>query len=365
MSSLVTVLDHVQSEISDPDSPINMARGHRRRELKNHIEGCLHHVQQMNNILTAFNALSNVNGGTGSLWQKVRFGNGPMKDVAQIRLKISTYTTAITISLTLLSLGSRGEAERQLSRQLGELKGITESVNMLVAKLNATSYEGSIWTKCTDDDVGFWRDFRRQLIKKGYKSHVIRQHESLIQAYVRELDSRGVLNDQMRQCKSSVDAESDTENSQLPELETDQTDQVDTQTQGGVLEVGREESDILGLSPSQAGKLGEERPGNESSQVNSVLSSHVDQLQAKDSNQPLRIDKFPTEHEISNQDIDNLLDRESLAKARNEAFRELSSEERKVIITMQDPSGRKCSLPYFLVKTWDVSFRSTVTKIYV
>src|SRR5258707_932711 len=88
MSSLVTVLDHVQSEISDPDSPINMARGNRRKELKDHIEGCLRHVRQMNIILKNFNALSNVERGGGSLWQKVRFGNGVVKDIAQIRLKI-------------------------------------------------------------------------------------------------------------------------------------------------------------------------------------------------------------------------------------------------------------------------------------
>jgi hypothetical protein len=157
---LVTVLNDVQSEIADPDSPINMARGHRRKELKNHIEGCLLHVRQMNAILAKYNGLSDEERGHGSFWQKVRFGNGSVKDIAQIRLKIATYTNAITLSLTLLSLGERGDVERQLSRQRGELRGITESVNMVVAKLNATSCEGSIYSKYTDDDVGFWRNLR-------------------------------------------------------------------------------------------------------------------------------------------------------------------------------------------------------------
>ncbi|KAE9376423.1 hypothetical protein N431DRAFT_312807, partial [Stipitochalara longipes BDJ] len=192
MSNLVTVLDLVQSEISDPDSAINMVRGHRRKAIENQIEGCLRHVQQMNAILTKFNALSDIecSGTLWQSWQKVRFANGAVKDIAQVRLKISTYTTAIHMSLTLLSFGSRGEAERQLSRQRGELRGITESINMLVAKLNASSSEGSIWSKYTDDDVDFWRSIRRQLVKKGYKSRIIRNHESLIQAYVRELETR-------------------------------------------------------------------------------------------------------------------------------------------------------------------------------
>jgi hypothetical protein len=123
--SLVTVFNDDQSEISDPDYPINMARGHRRKELKNHIERCLLHVRQMNTISTKFNRLSDEERGRGSFWQKVRFGNGSVKDIAQIRLRISTYTNAINISLTILSLGSRRDVERQLSRQRGELRGIT------------------------------------------------------------------------------------------------------------------------------------------------------------------------------------------------------------------------------------------------
>ena len=67
-------------------------------------------------------------------------------------------------------------------------------------------------------------------MKKGYKSRVIRSHESLIHAYVRELDSRGVFNDEMRHSQSSVAAESDTGGSNLPELGADEVDlEVDAQ----------------------------------------------------------------------------------------------------------------------------------------
>lgn len=474
MASLVTVLNHVRSEISDPDSALSMARDHRRKELRNQIEGCFRHVRQINAILTKFNELSDVERGSGLLWQKVRFGNGGVKDIAQIRQKISTYTTAITMSLTLLSLGSRGEVERQLSRQRGELRGITESVNMLVAKLNAPSYEGSIWTKCTDDDPRFWRDFRRQLVRKGYRSRVIRSHECLIQAYVRELDSRGVLNGEIKHTQSSIDTEPDTEDPRLPELSADQDGlKVDLQHQDEVSEIGREEEDTSGHSVDQGDWLGEENTGNEARNyreptvedfeellesdqvqgedsalllsdgryedeetwqggetlvqahfspntfemaqrleylerlgreqqqllqtmrhgenttrelirvyttqpsppnrhhVNLMPSSPVDQTHAGDSDrrlltepQSLIIDNTSTTGEMFNQDVDAPIDGEGLANARDEAFRALSSEERKVIITLQDPSGRRYSFPYVRVKTWDVSFRSPVANIY-
>ncbi len=60
-------------------------------------------------------------------------------------------------------------------------------------------------------------------------------------------------------------------------------------------------------------------------------------------------------NEISDQDVDISLCKEALAKSRNKAFRTLSSKEKKVFTTMQDPTGRKYSLPFFFVKTCDVS----------
>jgi len=466
---LVSVLNDVQSEIADPDSSINMVRGRRREELKNHIEGCLLHVRQMNAILTKYNELSDEERGHGSFWQKVRFGNGSVKDIAQIRLKIATYTNAITLSLTLLSLGSRGDVERQLSRQRGELRGITESVNMVVAKLNATSCEGSLYSKYTDDDVGFWRVLRRQLVKKGYSSRVLRSSESLILAYVEELDSRGVFDGEMRHSQLCVDAELNNEGSILPELGVDQVDvEADAQNGDEVSGAEHKEEDISGLPTDEGSWLGEQSTGNtahlsrqptvedfeqlsefdqqeggESSQplndssyaedseegktwqreedmdreqsspntseiaqrneyldalgreeqeplrpmssredttneqtsvynlqssgenrlhADTVPDSQVHQLQAGDShrshlNEPRtgEIGKISTPNETSHQDVDTSLDREALAKSRYKAFRKLSSQEKKVIITMQDPTGRKYLLPFFLVKTWEVS----------
>jgi hypothetical protein len=466
---LVTVLDDIQSELSDRDSPINMARGHRRKDLKNHIEGCLLHVRQMNAILAKYNGLSDEERGHGSFWQKVRFGNGPVKDIAQIRDKIATYTNVINMSLTLLSLGSPGDVERQLSRQRGELRGIAESVNMAVAKLNATSCEGSIYSKYTDDDVDFWRILRRQLVKKGYRSRVLRSSESLILAYVEELDSRGVFNGEMRRSRLSVDAEVNNDGSILPELGVDQVDvEADAQNEDEVSEAEHEEEDISGPPTDEGSWLGEQSTGNtahhsrqptvedfeqlsefdqqeggESSQplkdsgyaedseegetwqgeenmdreqfspntseiaqrneylnelgreeqemvqtmssredntteqkmvynlqssgenrlhTDTVPNFQVHQLQAGDShrshlNEPRNKEfgNISTPNETSDQDVDTSLDREALAKSRHKAFKALSSKEKKVIITLQDPTGRKFSLPFFLVKTWEVS----------
>ena len=127
MYSLCTVLDHLQSEVANPDSLIHQAKGNRRQELENHMEGCRRHLRRINAILIKFNSLTEDERSGTQLWQKVRFGNGAVKDVAEIRQKITMYTTAISMSLHLLSQGSQGRVERMIDRQGGEMRGIRES----------------------------------------------------------------------------------------------------------------------------------------------------------------------------------------------------------------------------------------------
>jgi hypothetical protein len=158
----------------------------------------------MNSVITKFNALPDEERSGRQLWQRIRFGTGAVKDVADIRLKISTYTTAISMTLHLLSLGSQGRVERRLLRQGGELAGITESINLLVAKLSSSSPEGSIMTAYSNDDKAFWRALRRELVRDGYPSRVIHNHKDLIRDYVKELGARGVFDDRMGRSRMSL-----------------------------------------------------------------------------------------------------------------------------------------------------------------
>jgi hypothetical protein len=202
--SLHSILNHLRSEVRNPKSLINLAAENRRMELDNHLRGCGRHLRRMNSVLTKFNALPDEERSGKQLWQRIRFGNGAVKDVADIRLKMSTYTTAISMTLNLLSLGSQGRVEQRLIRQGGELTGITESINLLVAKLTASSPEGSIMTTYSNDDKAFWRALRRELVEDGYPSKVIQSHKVLIQDYVKELGARGVFDDRMGMSRMSL-----------------------------------------------------------------------------------------------------------------------------------------------------------------
>ncbi|TVY73335.1 hypothetical protein LSUE1_G007385 [Lachnellula suecica] len=205
--SLHGVLEHLEFEMSNPDSLVNLAGQTRRKELQTHMSGCVTHLRTMDLILTKYNALGDEERSMKKLWQKIQFGNGEVMSLTELRLKISTYTTAITMSLNLLLLGSQGRVEKEIGRQGGDLEGIRESVNLVLAKLTSQSRGGSVrssvMTDYSKDDKNFWRGFRRELVKAGYPSTVIHGHRKLIQDYIKELEDRRVLDDSRgRSCLS-------------------------------------------------------------------------------------------------------------------------------------------------------------------
>jgi hypothetical protein len=195
LSSLHSVLNHLHFELSNPESLVNSTEDVRRAELSKHIKGCERNLGHMNAILIKYNALSDKDRKGKQLWKKLRFGNGPVHEVAKIQAKITTYTAAISMSLHLLALGSQGRVERHLTGQAGDLRGIRESINLLVAKATAQSPEGSVMTDYANDETTFWRNLRRELVNDGYPSKAIQGQEKLIRDYIRELGSRGVLDD--------------------------------------------------------------------------------------------------------------------------------------------------------------------------
>jgi hypothetical protein len=211
VTSVYTVLANVESEISNPESVINKAGDNRARELQHHIEGCERYLGRLDSVLSKYNALSESERSIQKLWQKIQFGNKEVANIKEIRQKMMTYSTAISTTLQLMSLGSQGRVERKLNRQGGKLDGICEKVNLVLARLNTTHPEGTVMTNYTNDDKSFWRAFRRELVKEGYSSNVLRgRPETLIKAYVRELGERGILDEDLETSQPPI--------STIPEL---------------------------------------------------------------------------------------------------------------------------------------------------
>lgn len=84
-----------------------------------------------------------------------------------------------------------------MDRDGGVLRDIKIAVEKKTAHtvLSGGNQEGSILTSYADDDTGFWKGLRCDLIKDGLPSAAIHKHKHLIKEYIRELGARGILDD--------------------------------------------------------------------------------------------------------------------------------------------------------------------------
>lgn len=157
-------------------------------------------------------ALGAEDGGIPKLWKEVRFGNGKVAGMSDLRSKITFHTSAVTLYLNLASTGSLGKVEKEMNEAGGDFRHIKTAINGITAHLMSQPVqEGSILTSRSDDDRAVWRKFRRELVDAGFRSSVIKHHKNTIKAYFKELGSRDALDDLPEQevQKSSNDYTSD------------------------------------------------------------------------------------------------------------------------------------------------------------
>jgi hypothetical protein len=200
VTSLHLVLRRLEVEVSKPNSILSRSDNSldRKEELAQLSGDCRGVLRVLDGILEKYNALSEEKRSVTKLWKKLKFGNGEMLDLVEIRLKISTSTSALTLFLNLLSIGSQGKVETYMESHGDELKEMRRSLNWITASMQAKSPkagEGSILTTYAGDDKSIWKDFRRELIKEGFSSNILKKYKEIIKEYVLELGDRGALDD--------------------------------------------------------------------------------------------------------------------------------------------------------------------------
>ena len=121
-SSLHVVLDRLHGEVAKPESFIHRRSGTHGRELKSISDGCGEVLDQLDKILVKYNAL-NEHGGhseqkrsVGRLWKKIKFGNGTVVVLTELRSRITYYTSALSLLLNLVSASTIGAVEKKMDR---------------------------------------------------------------------------------------------------------------------------------------------------------------------------------------------------------------------------------------------------------
>lgn len=195
-SSLHTILRRVQQEVAKTESPINRPGDSYGKGLASILSGCSKVLNVMDKILKKYNALNDQEKSIQKLWQKIKFGNGEIIDMEHLRSRITYHVSALSLFLNMVSVGSIGRIEKQMDDAGGELREIRLAVHSITAHLmNVADKEGSVLTAYANDDKAVWREFRRELISDGFSSSVLRRHKNTIKEYVKELGSRGFLDE--------------------------------------------------------------------------------------------------------------------------------------------------------------------------
>ncbi len=196
-SSLHVVIRRLEQEIFKPESLINRPNDKYKEELQAIVGGCEKVLQVFNKVLEKYNSLSDKERSTKRLWQRVRFGNGELADMRDLRERMTYYTAALSLFVNMVSMGSIGRVEQQMETAGGDIQEIRIAVNGITAHLlSASNREGSVLTTYAGDEKAVWKEFRKELIEEGFSSSIIRKNKRLIKAYIKELGDRGLLDDE-------------------------------------------------------------------------------------------------------------------------------------------------------------------------
>ena len=196
-SRLHAILQRLEQEVAKPNSPVNRPGDTSKIQLEHIASDCGNVLEQLDKIVAAYAALTEEKRSGRKIWQKVRFGNGQMADLSDLRLKMTLYTSEMLFYINLVTMGTVGRIEQQMTKDGGVLNDIKIAVEKKTAHsvLSEANVEGSMMTRYNDDDTSFWRSLRRELVKEGLPSAAIHEHKHLIKEYVKELANRGVLDD--------------------------------------------------------------------------------------------------------------------------------------------------------------------------
>jgi hypothetical protein len=171
VSTLHTTLKELEDEASDPQSLLNR-RGARRKDelfmIRDNIETAL---QQLDDIVKRYQSLGRREKKT---WDRVRFA---AEDLDAIRGKLVFHTSAISLFLQSLSVGS-----------LGRIEGVLED---LVREVRAGKKEKTLLSACGEEEDDYdafaWAELKRELEEEGISGQDIEKYKDAIKIHLKNL----------------------------------------------------------------------------------------------------------------------------------------------------------------------------------
>ena len=201
--SLHAVLHRLQQEAIIAENPINRLENTCCKEIELLTDGCQTVLHDLNTILRRNIKVSAQQGSLSRLLKRIQFGNGQMADLGDLRAKLTFYTSALSLSLNMVSMGSIGRVETQMDGVGNDLRTLKVTINSVAVRLHSDGSACSL-TDYSGDDRKIWKQLRRELIKEGVSSATLRRNKARIKEYMKELGDRALFDQDSTSHEQSV-----------------------------------------------------------------------------------------------------------------------------------------------------------------
>jgi hypothetical protein len=201
LAKLDTIMERVEAEARSPTS-IFASSTDDLRGWESLSQGCHTTVTELHRILTKYKSLST---SRKSNWERIRMGTENMDKLAR---DLTKKTASMGAYLTVLGISSHGRVENSQRRVEDSQARIEQEVfpellkriDDLAAQMrkgNSTIKSSTTWTTYDGDDKGLWREFRRDLVKTGFRGRDVHKYKIAIQAYLGRLQRQGMLDEEI------------------------------------------------------------------------------------------------------------------------------------------------------------------------
>ncbi|KAH7364672.1 hypothetical protein BKA65DRAFT_143030 [Rhexocercosporidium sp. MPI-PUGE-AT-0058] len=200
---LRSVLRTLRTEAQSPESRIFKQDPASTKQLLATAEGCNNVLGGLGFLLEKYEGLKPDGQASGGMkfWQRLRFGS-KAEELGVIRGKLVTYTSMISVLIDTMQIQAVDRVETKIDAGFTEMTGqfakMRRDIYTIASEHRAEERLGvgmstlSLSTFAADDKV-VWKDFRRQLLRRGYTSQGLALHKDLLISYMLKLDESGLL----------------------------------------------------------------------------------------------------------------------------------------------------------------------------
>jgi hypothetical protein len=200
--SLYTAIKELQDEAENSDSIFNRSGAGKKKKLAVLVQNCNAVLQQLNNLLIKYKSLGTKSKRT---WDRLKWGT---ENLAEIREKIMSHTSSLTLFLMTLSAGSLGRIEKKLDQLIEDVRAGKREETVLTMADN--DY---------DDAEIQWDLWKREMLDDGFTKVELEGHKDWIKARLMELIESGGLHEEPLLEKAGTSKPSLTSSSRKAALE--------------------------------------------------------------------------------------------------------------------------------------------------